>query len=103
MRTERTLARPRLKGAWAVSHLLRSLRCGHPVALLLRNRLKALLLAGLQPMGPIGKDGVSLLPSRLEHSCFPLRLLAEFGVVFAQSPKALRQALPEALEDASNE
>lgn len=30
-------------------------------------------------------------------------LLAEFGLVFPQSPKALRQALPEALEDASNE
>ncbi|RQP21440.1 IS110 family RNA-guided transposase [Piscinibacter terrae] len=30
-------------------------------------------------------------------------LLAEFGLVFAQSPDALRTALPEALEDASNE
>ena len=30
-------------------------------------------------------------------------LLTEFGLVFAQSPDALRQALPEALEDASNE
>jgi transposase len=30
-------------------------------------------------------------------------LLAEFGLVFAQSPEALRAALPEALEDASNE
>jgi len=30
-------------------------------------------------------------------------LLGEFGLVFAQSPEALRQALPEALEDASNE
>jgi transposase len=30
-------------------------------------------------------------------------LLAEFGQVFAQSPEALRLALPEALEDASNE
>lgn len=30
-------------------------------------------------------------------------LLAEFGLVFPQSPKALRQALPEVLEDASNE
>lgn len=30
-------------------------------------------------------------------------LLAEFGLVFAQSPQALRQGLPEVLEDASNE
>ena len=30
-------------------------------------------------------------------------LLAEFGLVFAQSPQALRQALPDALEDAMNE
>lgn len=30
-------------------------------------------------------------------------LLAEFGLVFAQSPQALRQALPDALEDATNE
>jgi transposase len=30
-------------------------------------------------------------------------LLAEFGVVFAKGPKALRQALPKVLEDASNE
>jgi transposase len=30
-------------------------------------------------------------------------LLTEFGLVFAQSPDALRRALPEALEDASNE
>jgi len=30
-------------------------------------------------------------------------LLTEFGLVFAQSPAALRLALPEALEDASNE
>jgi transposase len=30
-------------------------------------------------------------------------LLAEFGLVFAQSPGALRLALPDALEDASNE
>ena len=30
-------------------------------------------------------------------------LLTEFGLVFAQSPEALRLALPEALEDASNE
>ena len=30
-------------------------------------------------------------------------LLAEFGVVFAQSPAVLRQALPDAIEDASNE
>ena len=30
-------------------------------------------------------------------------LLAEFGVVFAKGPKALREALPEVLEDASNE
>ena len=30
-------------------------------------------------------------------------LLAEFGLVFTQSPEALRQALPDALEDASNE
>lgn len=30
-------------------------------------------------------------------------LLAEFGLVFAQSPAVLRQALPDALEDASNE
>jgi transposase len=30
-------------------------------------------------------------------------LLTEFGLVFAQSPDALRLALPEALEDASNE
>jgi len=30
-------------------------------------------------------------------------LLAEFGLVFAQSPAALRQALPEVLEDAGNE
>jgi transposase len=30
-------------------------------------------------------------------------LLAEFGLVFAQSPDALRRALPEAMEDASNE
>jgi transposase len=30
-------------------------------------------------------------------------LLSEFGLVFAQSPDALRLALPEALEDASNE
>ena len=30
-------------------------------------------------------------------------LLAEFGLVFAQSPEALSRALPEALEDASNE
>jgi transposase len=30
-------------------------------------------------------------------------LLTEFGLVFAQSPEALRLALPEVLEDASNE
>jgi transposase len=30
-------------------------------------------------------------------------LLTEFGLVFAQSPQALRLALPEVLEDASNE
>jgi transposase len=30
-------------------------------------------------------------------------LLAEFGLVFPQSPEALREALPEALEDATNE
>jgi transposase len=30
-------------------------------------------------------------------------LLAEFGLVFAQKPAVLRQALPEAIEDASNE
>jgi transposase len=30
-------------------------------------------------------------------------LLAEFGLVFAQSPQVLRQALPDVLEDASNE
>jgi transposase len=30
-------------------------------------------------------------------------LLVEFGLVFAQSPGALRQALPDVLEDASNE
>jgi transposase len=30
-------------------------------------------------------------------------LLAEFGIVFPQSPDALRRALPEALEDADNE
>lgn len=30
-------------------------------------------------------------------------LLAEFGVVFAKGPKALREGLPEVLEDASNE
>jgi transposase len=30
-------------------------------------------------------------------------LLAEFGLVFPQSPKALRQVLPDVLEDASNE
>ena len=30
-------------------------------------------------------------------------LLAEFGLVFPQSPDALRHALPDALEDASNE
>ncbi len=30
-------------------------------------------------------------------------LLAEFGLVFAQSPEALRLALPDAIEDASNE
>ena len=30
-------------------------------------------------------------------------LLAEFGLVFPQSPDALRRALPEALEDADNE
>ena len=30
-------------------------------------------------------------------------LLAEFGLVFAQSPDALRRALPDAMEDASNE
>ena len=30
-------------------------------------------------------------------------LLAEFGLVFAQSPRALRQALADVLEDASNE
>jgi transposase len=30
-------------------------------------------------------------------------LLAEFGVVLAQSPKALREVLPDALEDADNE
>ena len=30
-------------------------------------------------------------------------LLAEFGLVFAQSPDALRQKLPDALEDAANE
>jgi transposase len=30
-------------------------------------------------------------------------LLAEFGVVLAQSPEALRRSLPEILEDASNE
>ena len=30
-------------------------------------------------------------------------LLAEFGVVFSQSPAVLRQALPDALEDATNE
>ena len=31
------------------------------------------------------------------------RLLAEFGLVFPQSPMALRQVLPAVLEDASNE
>jgi transposase len=30
-------------------------------------------------------------------------LLAEFGLVFAQKPAALRQALPDAIEDATNE
>ena len=30
-------------------------------------------------------------------------LLAEFGLVFAQSPEALRQVLPDAMEDATNE
>ena len=30
-------------------------------------------------------------------------LLAEFGLVFPQSPPALRQALPDVLEDANNE
>jgi transposase len=30
-------------------------------------------------------------------------LMAEFGLVFAKSPKALREALPQVLEDASNE
>lgn len=30
-------------------------------------------------------------------------LVAEFGVVFAKGPKALREALPEVLEDATNE
>ena len=30
-------------------------------------------------------------------------LLAEFGLVFAQKPAVLRQALPDAIEDASNE
>lgn len=30
-------------------------------------------------------------------------LLAEFGLVFPQSPEALRRALPDALEDASND
>lgn len=30
-------------------------------------------------------------------------VLAEFGLVFAQSPKTLRAALPDAIEDASNE
>ena len=30
-------------------------------------------------------------------------LLAEFGLVFGQSPKVLRAALPDAIEDASNE
>jgi transposase len=30
-------------------------------------------------------------------------LLSEFGLVFAQSPRALRLALPDALEDANNE
>ena len=30
-------------------------------------------------------------------------LLAELGVVFSQSPAVLRQALPDALEDATNE
>jgi len=30
-------------------------------------------------------------------------LLAEFGLVFSQSPDALRQALPDAMEDATNE
>jgi transposase len=30
-------------------------------------------------------------------------LLAEFGLVFAQSPAALRRELPDVLEDASNE
>src|SRR5208282_6035085 len=30
-------------------------------------------------------------------------LLTEFGIVIAQSPEALRRALPELLEDASNE
>jgi transposase len=30
-------------------------------------------------------------------------LLAEFGLVFPQSPEALRRSLPEALEDAANE
>jgi transposase len=30
-------------------------------------------------------------------------LLAEFGLLFAQSPQALRQGLPDALEDATNE
>ena len=30
-------------------------------------------------------------------------ILAEFGLVFAKSPKVLRQALPDVLEDASNE
>jgi transposase len=30
-------------------------------------------------------------------------LLAEFGLVFAQSPEALRQVLPDVMEDAGNE
>lgn len=30
-------------------------------------------------------------------------LLAEFGLVYSQSPEALRQALPDAIEDAANE
>ena len=73
MRAERALAGPRLKGAQAVSLLLRSLRCGRPVTLLLRKRPKALLHATLRPIAQIGRGGVSLLPSRLGHFCFSLR------------------------------
>src|ERR1019366_1630640 len=76
MRAERTLARPRLKSAWAVSHLLRSLRCGRPVALLLRKSPKSMPHAGLQPLALANERRVSLLPTRLERYCFPLRMQA---------------------------